>query len=77
MSDIYVFTLALAMPNTDCPSRAYNGIVITALQNFTDLRVFTASCKRDPWGEGGTPIYGLDRYVAPDRVWFLRVSFLK
>ena len=26
---------------------------------------------------GGTPIYGLDRYVPPDRVWFLRVSILK
>ena len=33
-------------------------------------------------GGGGTPIYGLDRYVPPDRIWFLRsrslnrVSFL-
>ena len=25
----------------------------------------------------GIPIYGLDRYVPPDRVWFLRVSILQ
>ena len=25
----------------------------------------------------GTPIYEQDQYVLPDRVWFLRVSFLK
>ena len=26
---------------------------------------------------GGTPMYGLYRYVPPDRVWFLRFSILK
>ena len=26
---------------------------------------------------GGTPIYGLYRYVPPDRVWFLRFPILK
>ena len=32
-----------------------------------------------PRGGGGgyTSIYGLDRYVPPDRVWFLSVSILK
>ena len=29
------------------------------------------------WGGGGTPIYGLYRYVPPDRVWFLRFPILK
>ena len=28
-------------------------------------------------GGGGTPIYGLYRYVPQDRVWFLRFSVLK
>ena len=28
-------------------------------------------------GGGGTPIYGLYRYVPRDRVWFLRFSVLK
>ena len=23
------------------------------------------------WGERGSPVYGLDRYVPPSRVWFL------
>ena len=26
---------------------------------------------------GGTLIYGIERYVLPDRVWFLLVSILK
>ena len=30
-----------------------------------------------PPGEGGTPIYGLYRYVLRNRVWFLRFSVLK
>ena len=30
-----------------------------------------------PGGGGGTPIYGLYRYVPRDRVWFLRFSVLK
>ena len=30
-----------------------------------------------PGGGGGTPIYGLYRYVPRDRVWFLRFSILK
>ena len=25
-------------------------------------------------GGGGTLMYGLDRYVPPERVWFLRIS---
>ena len=29
------------------------------------------------WRRGGTPIYGLYRYVPRDRVWFLRFSVLK
>ena len=29
------------------------------------------------WGGGGTPIYGLYRYVPRDRVWILRFSVLK
>ena len=28
------------------------------------------------WGRVGDPIYGLNSYVPPDRVWFLRVSIL-
>ena len=32
---------------------------------------------RAPGGGGGTPIYGLYRYVPRDRVWFLRFSVLK
>ena len=28
-------------------------------------------------GGKGIPIYGLDRYVSPDRVWFLRLSILQ
>lgn len=28
-------------------------------------------------GDGATPMYGLDRYVPPERVWFLRVSIRK
>ena len=28
------------------------------------------------WGKG-VPIYGLDRYVPPERVWVLRVSILQ
>ena len=28
-------------------------------------------------GGGATPIYGLDRYVSPNRLWFLRVAILK
>ena len=28
-------------------------------------------------GGGGTPIYGLYKYVPRDRVWFLRFSILK
>ena len=36
-------------------------------------------CPRGGGGEGGrgNPIYGLDQYVPPDRVWFLRLSILK
>ena len=34
------------------------------------------SCAYFPPG-GGTPIYGLYRYVPRDRVWFLRFSILK
>ena len=30
-----------------------------------------------PRGGGGTPIYGLYRYVPRNRVWFLRFSVLK
>ena len=29
------------------------------------------------WGGGGTPIYGLYRYVPRNRVWFLRFLVLK
>ena len=41
------------------------------------LRVASVVASSSGGGGGGIPIYGLDRYVPPDRVWFLRVSILQ
>ena len=41
------------------------------------LRVASVVASSSGGGGEGIPIYGLDRYVPPDRVWFLRVSILQ
>ena len=47
---------------------------ITKLASVLRSRESLQSMKSDPGGEGGTPIYGLYRYVPRIIVWFLRFS---
>ena len=44
---------------------------------FSTTAVFSARSGGGGGGRGGTPIYGLYRYVPRNRVWFLRFSVLK
>ena len=44
---------------------------------FFEFEHYLLSTGEIPGGGGGTPIHGLDRYVPPDWVGFLRVSILK
>ena len=45
------------------------------IRSYPLVRV--ASVVASSSGGKGIPIYGLDRYVLPDRVWFLRVSIFQ
>ena len=48
------------------------------IRSYPFVRVASVVASSSGGGGGkGIPIYGLDRYVPLDRVWFLRVSILK
>ena len=65
--EIYIFLVAL---------KAFSVAIRLSVEYLGTAR-FKMSEREPPRG-GVTPIYnGLDRYVPPDRVWFLRVSILK